>query len=251
MKTGDSARTYTTNETHYVVEGFSESEERYVYPCETWSYTSWQPYISKTYKSPEAAAEDITYGYLFDMIESQKVVNIRIYGITTVTEHDEKKRIVSFDQYGKPIDHVEPVYTTATAEITARDLVILDRIPNGHGLSYARVLSIRDGKMVVDVINGGYEFSVDLTVTPHVVHNESRHVTPGDPVYILHIGRPDPGGNPDYNHQLGFYRDHFYGQPIPTSTKLGIPHVDQVDENGEASAFDQNDTFFNPPEKPF
>lgn len=216
MKTGTFKRDYKTNETRYVVEGYSASLECAMYPSTTWSWTDWQPRIVNTYETKEDAVSDISSGYLHDMIAKQGITDIKIYGITTMTECLETRRIVSFDIAGKALDHVEPVFATDAGALASGDYCIIDeRI-------YCLVTHYKDNRVFLDVISGRWQMVLYYQGADLYIDPESDGGDAGNLVTLSHIGVPDPTKHRnDYNHQLEFYRQNFAAGKT-TSTKLTI-----------------------------
>lgn len=215
MKTGNFTRTFETNQTKWIVEGFSNQSKCYVYPHEGWSWTDWQPEITDTYKSLDAARKAISGGYLHDMIETQRIVDIRIYEIVTSQTIVEYKTARAYDRAGNPEDFQEPRYTYSTESLSTGDYLILE------GDLYGTVRFVRDGQMGFNIINGYWTLILDTTGPVPVIDVSSPRMGKdrvGRPVRIMHIGIPDESADrEDYNWQLNFYKENF-DQDVLTST---------------------------------
>lgn len=215
MKTGKFDRTFQKNDTSWVVEGFSNQSKCYVYPHEGWSWTEWRSTITDTYKSLADAKRAISGGYLKDMIETQRIVDIRIYEIVTSQTIVEHKTIRAYDRAGEPEDFQEPRYTCSTEAISSGDYLILD------GGLYGTVRFVRDGQMGINIINGYWTLILDTTGPVPVIDISTPRIggdSVGRPVRIMHIGVPDESADrEDYNAQLDYYAKNF-DQNVLTST---------------------------------
>lgn len=214
MKTGQSHRDYETNKTYWVVEGFSKQSMTHVYPHQGWSWTEWKATITDTYKSYEEAKRAISGGYLKDMIEHQKIVDIRFFEVTVTRKIAEDRVVRSFGLDGEEDGFQEPHYAVSLGALSRGDYLVLD-----NNL-YGEVDYIRDGLMGVDIINGCWHLVLDITGDVPVIDATSPKMEnrAGEAVPISHIGVPDTSTSfGDYNQQLNYYRENF-DQNVLTST---------------------------------
>lgn len=214
MKTGNFTREYNKNSTKWIVEGFSEQINRNVYPHEGWSWTDWRTEITDTYKTLADARRAISGGYLKDMIEHQRIVDIRIFEVITTAAVVENKIVNSYSVGGEKVEYVAPTYSTDMGALGVGDYLLCGFVTNDDRASlYCRVVLVRDGMMGLEIENGGWTLLLDITCQPPVVHPTSPRIGEdmiGKPVKIFHLGVPDPEyDRGEYDHQMLFYEENF------------------------------------------
>lgn len=201
MKTGSSNRDYTTTITKWIVEGFSDETNRYVYPHQGWSWTEWKSEITDTYDSFSEAKSSISSGYLKDMIEEQQIRDIRIYEVITDRVITETKTVRGYDLSQNTVLADDDV-TTRHGVLYIGEYIVL------QGDLYCKVRAIKDNLLYLSVINGRWELVLDITDPENpIISKKTRHMERkwGTPISILHVGAPDPERADDYNHQLQLF----------------------------------------------
>lgn len=220
MQPGTFDRTFSTERTRWIVEGFSQEINRLVYPHIGWSWTSWTTEVTDTFDNFARAQRAISCGYLKDMIETQKVVDIHIYEVMTTREIVEKKVVKSYAHTGDELTTQRPQLPGELRDLTMNDFLILE------GGLYCRVDSISTNHLFLSVVNGGWKLVLDL---PDFTISKRSDIKTriGEKVIFRHLGTPDPSEDADeYNLQMAFYEEHYANEHFadqPLTSTLVLP----------------------------
>ncbi|UTU09187.1 hypothetical protein CcrJ4_gp440 [Caulobacter phage J4] len=211
MRTGVFDRTYNKDKSYWVVRGFSERSQTYVYPHHGWSWTSWVEDIRETYETLDRAKGAIASGYIKDMIKTQKVVDIVFIHVERTRKIIEHEVITAYGADGKPSTLAEPEIVTENWDLQIDNYLgvsLADDTRNPPAL-YCRATSIRNGKAYLRVINGAWTLVVRLGADGVLtVDEETQGGEVGTPVVVHFVGVPDPHVSAsDYDHQIEFYRE--------------------------------------------
>ena len=210
MKTGTHPTKYEKKITKWVVEGWSKRSNCKVYPHEGWSWTEWQSKITDTYKTFSEAKRAISGGYLKDMIDHQKIVDITFFEIVTEQIIDEKITITPFQKNGgENTSYVSECYETPLGKLYPDDYFIGAMGDNSHTSLYCQVEAIRNGLLYVDVVNGAYQLVINIQQENLYVDVSSPHISNRPDFHILYIGVPSSKlRKNDYNGQMNHFREH-------------------------------------------
>lgn len=201
MKIGTHEKEYTTSKTRWIVRGWSKQWRRYVYPHTGWSWTSWKPELSDTYKTREEAMSSVFTGYLRDMIDSQEIVDIHFFEEVVDREIKETRTVKCHIRDGviDPQEPKDPVVKIGPHELEEGDYLVV----NDEQL--CMVESIRNNLMYLWVINGYWRMVIN-TNTMRLDPSSYKGAT-AKPIAITHYGLPDPNKDPsDYNAQFDALR---------------------------------------------